>query len=395
MKNENIRFTDSTSLKQTIIDLHEIKVQTYSENSISYHGILRQFASKKGLQTKVPKSKHTNIYWNNELIGKMNRLRPGTTYKETNKICGDKWIAENYLKQFNIKTTNSVMFKETEKDQAFKFVKNNSEKHLIIKPLTLNSGAGIEFNVDEHSFEVKWENSMKAQKSHHDKEPECLIQELHDGFDIRIVVTEGVFSSATLRLPAHIVGDGSNSIDTIIDKKNALREKNPYLKSKLIQKDEELMRLIEKHEYHLNSVPKSNEVIILQDISNLTSGGESVDISHMISADMIDNCLNAVASIPGLSTAGIDIITPDFRNSPGNILEINTNANFNLNYFTYKGEGHHPLNHWIDLMLIKHKIKHNHKLNEMELCEAAKMFKFNELKSSYFSLFTSINSLYR
>src|SRR5699024_8440284 len=137
---------------------------------------------------------------------------------------------------------------------------------------------------------------------------------------------------------------------------------------------------IEKHEYHLNSVPKSNEVIILQDISNLTSGGESVDISHMISADMIDNCLNAVASIHVLSTAGIDIITHDFRNSSGNILEINTNANFNLNYFTYKGEGHHPLNHWIDLMLIKHKIKHNHKLNEMELCEAAKMFKFNELK---------------
>src|SRR5699024_7074827 len=96
-----------------------------------------------------------------------------------------------------------------------------------------------------------------------------------------------------------------------------------------------------------------------------------------------------VASIPGLSTAGIDIITSDFKNDPGNILEINTNANFNLNYFTYKGEGQHPLNHWIELLLIKHKLKHNHKLNKNELCQAVKMFKFSELKSFYFSLFSS------
>src|SRR5690625_4042463 len=169
MTNENRHFTESTSLNQTILDLHEIKVQSYQEKSISYHGILRSIASDKGLQTKVPKNKHTNIYWDNELIGKMNRLRPGTTYKDTNKICGNKWIAEKYLKQFNIKTTNSVMFKEAEKNQAFEYVKNNSEKHLLIKPLTLNSGAGIEFNVNENSFETKWDNSIKAQKAHYDK----------------------------------------------------------------------------------------------------------------------------------------------------------------------------------------------------------------------------------
>lgn len=89
MTNENIHFIDSTSLNQAILDLHEIKVQSYQEKSISYHGLLRRIASEKGLQTKVPKNKHTNIYWDNELIGKMNRLRPGTTYKDTNKICGD------------------------------------------------------------------------------------------------------------------------------------------------------------------------------------------------------------------------------------------------------------------------------------------------------------------
>ena len=61
MTNENIRFSDSSSLKQTILDLHDIKVQNYQKNSISYHGVLRRLSSEKGLQTKIPKQKHTNI----------------------------------------------------------------------------------------------------------------------------------------------------------------------------------------------------------------------------------------------------------------------------------------------------------------------------------------------
>lgn len=387
MINENIHFKDSTSLNQTILDLHGIEVQSYSENSISYHSILRSFASEKGLQTKIPKRKHTSIYWNKELVGKMSRLRPGTTHKNSNKICGDKWILENYLKQFNIETTKSKMFKENEKTQAFKFVKNNNQNSLLIKPLTLNSGAGIEFNVNENTFDDKWKNSIKAQKDHHDKEAKCLIQQLNEGFDIRIAITEGVFSSATLRLPAHIVGDGSNTIASIIETKNTLRKQNPYLKSKLIKINEELVSSLEKYEYHLQSIPYSGEVIILQEISNLTSGGESVDISHVISSSVIENCLKAVASIPGLSTAGVDIITPDFKNSLGTILEINTNANFNLNYFTYKGEGIHPLDQWLDLMLIKHKLTTDRPLNEDELKQATSIFKFNELKSYYFGVY--------
>jgi len=389
MTNENIRFTDSASLEQTILDLHNIKAQTYEKSSVSYHGVLRRLSIEKGLQTKVPKQKHTNIYWNKELVGKMRRLRPGTTHKDSNKICGNKWIAENYLKQFDIKTTNSKMFRESEKSEAYEFVKNNSDKGLLIKPLTLNSGTGIEFNVNEKTFDNKWENSLKAQKTYFNKDIKCLIQELTTGFDIRIAITEGVFSSATLRLPAHIVGDGSNSVDTIIDEKNELRKQNPYLKSKLILKDDELLRCLKKHDYHLNSIPKSGEVIILQEISNLTSGGESVDISHVISSKVVDNCLKAVASIPGLSTAGVDILTPDFINDSGIILEINASANFNLNYFTYKGEGIHPLDQWLDLMLIKHKLRTGRPLNENEFKQAANIFKFNDLKAHYFATFSS------
>ena len=391
MTNENIHFTDSASLNQTILDLHDIKAQAYQKSSISYHGVLRRLSAEKGMQTKVPKQKHTNIYWKKELVGKMRRLRPGTTNKDSNKICGNKWIAENYLKQFDIKTTNSKMFRESEKSQAYEFVKNNNEKGLLIKPLTLNSGTGIEFNVNENTFDNKWEKSFQAQKAYFDKDIKCLIQELNTGFDIRIAITEGVFSSATLRLPAHIVGDGTNTVDSIIDEKNELRKQNPYLKSKLIQKDDELLSSLKKHEYHLSSIPKSGEVMILQEISNLTSGGESVDISHVISSKVIDNCLKAVASIPGLSTAGVDILTPDFINDSGIILEINASANFNLNYFTYKGEGIHPLSQWLDLMLIKHKLRKDRPLNEKEFNQAADIFKFNELKSHYFGTFSGRN----
>src|SRR5699024_12041364 len=153
----------------------------------------------------------------------------------------------------------------------------------------------------------------------------------------------------------------------------------------------ELLICIKKYDYHLNRIPIFGEVIILQEISNLTSGGESVDISHVISSKVVDNCLKAVASIPGLSTAGVDILTPDFINDSGIILEINASANFNLNYFTYKGEGIHPLDQWLDLMLVKHKLNSVRPLSEVEFKQAANIFKFNELKTKYFGTFSSHN----
>src|SRR5699024_3786465 len=106
---------------------------------------------------------------------------------------------------------------------------------------------------------------------------------------------------------------------------------------------------------------------------------------------VINHCLNAVASIPGLSTAGVDILTPDFINEPGIILEINASANFNLNYFTYKGQGIHPLDQWLDLMLVKHKLKTDRALSEDEFKQATRIFKFNEMKSHYFGSLSSKN----
>src|SRR5699024_1862092 len=161
-------------------------------------------------------------------------------------------------------------------------VKNNNHKGLLIKPLTLNSGTGIEFNVNENTFDTKWDNSIKAQRAYFDKEVKCLIQELNSGFDIRIAVTEGVFSSATLRLPAHVVGDGSNTVDSIINDKNTLREQNPYLKNKLIEKNEELLKSLKKYGYHLHSIPKAGEAIVLQEISNHNYCGVSVDITFVL-----------------------------------------------------------------------------------------------------------------
>src|SRR5699024_1698275 len=168
------------------------------------------------------------------------------------KIANDKLLTEKYLSFADVNTTKSRVFKQNEYNQALEYVKNIDDK-LVIKPLSLDGGLGVFIDIKPSNFDYFWKECLIAQKKRKVKEPRLLIQNFIPGFEVRIIVTEGNFMSATLRVPAHVRGDGISTIEELINEKNLKRKSNPLLKDSPIKINDRLEKLLEYKNLNLKS----------------------------------------------------------------------------------------------------------------------------------------------
>lgn len=86
---------------------------------------------------------------------------------------------------------------------------------LVFKPLNGNHGRGISIN-------IKTEEEALAAYQHAAKiSYKVIVERFVTGYDFRVLVIDNKMVAAALRDPAHIIGDGSLTIQELIDKENA------------------------------------------------------------------------------------------------------------------------------------------------------------------------------
>src|SRR5699024_6537913 len=156
------------------------------------------------------------------------------------------------------------------------------------------------------------------------------------GEEFRIYVIEDKVLGAMNRRPANITGDGIQTVRQLIHEKNEMRKLNPHLTSRLIKIDREIEVLLEEKEYDLNWIPKYGEVVYVREKSNLSTGGEAVDVTDALTDELKEIAINAGKAIPGLKHYGVDMIVSDDRKE-GVILEVNTRPG--LGGHLFPGEG--------------------------------------------------------
>ncbi|WP_020006177.1 ATP-grasp domain-containing protein [Salinicoccus albus] len=366
--------------KSAILKYQNLPFNIYEKSFGSYKAYINNAADHLNITLKSLKGKKISyLYYGNKKIGTMTGLKPPSTGKIASTLCNDKFRMENYLRKLEIPVLRSEHF--FNKENAFEFLHKDEAVSYVLKPLSLAGGDGIELNVQTDTFSNAWDNSLKVQKEKNVTNPSCIIQPYINGFDVRISIIEGRFNSALLRLPANITGDGKQTINQLIQQKNEYRTTIPYYRKKLINVNDQLVDRLALEELNLDSVPNNKEVIVLNDISNLTLGGESVDITNEVSEDIINAAVEAVASVPQLYTAGIDFMCEDFTEGLGHIIEINTNANHTMHHVPVKGEAHEPFDALIESILIKYKVRNGIALTEDEALIYKDIVKFIDLKS--------------
>ena len=118
------------------------------------------------------------------------------------------------------------------------------------------------------------------------------------------------------RIPARVVGDGTNTISQLMDiaaEERLLDERLRHFK--FVDKDDpQALKLMKKQGHTLDSIPAKDETVWLRSNSNASTGGTIAEATDRIHPDNLRLAEHAAAALY-LDIAGIDLITPDITKS--------------------------------------------------------------------------------
>ncbi|KAM3099036.1 cyanophycin synthetase [Phormidesmis sp. 146-35] len=198
---------------------------------------------------------------------------------------------------------------------------------VAIKPVVGHKGIGVTADVkDADDLELAFDRAVQAIPP--EQSIRVIVETSISGADFRLLCVNGRFVAATERRPASVVGDGSSTIQELIDRANRTVERSDTPTSPLgkIKCDDAMERYLEEQNLTLDSVVESNRTVYLRKVANLSSGGLSIDATRIIHPDNIVLAQD-IAQHFRLTCLGIDVIARDLSQSwkAGNfgIIEIN------------------------------------------------------------------------
>jgi cyanophycin synthetase len=200
---------------------------------------------------------------------------------------------------------------------------------LVIKPIDGNHGKGNTTNI------TTWEQAIKAFAAAKEYNRSVIVEKFIDGYDFRALVINYKFISAALRTPASVTGDGEHSIQWLIEETN----KDPrrgYGHEKVLTQitiDQFTQKMLDDHNYTLETIPPEDELVLLKPTANLSTGGTSTDVTDEVHPANIF-MFERIAKIIGLDICGIDVMTTDLQTpvteNGGTILEVNAAPGFRM-----------------------------------------------------------------
>lgn len=207
---------------------------------------------------------------------------------------------------------------------------------IVIKPLGGNHGRGASINVK--TWDEAKEGLAHAQKYGR----RVMVEKFITGHDFRILVINHKMVAAAQRIPAHVVGNGVNTIQELIDIENQDPRRGYGHENVLteINVDRDTLDLLEKKGYAEVSIPPKGEIVYLKSTANLSTGGTSVDVTDMVHPENIF-LAERISRIIGLDICGIDVmaenLTQPLQQTGGVILEVNAAPGFRMHLAPSEG----------------------------------------------------------
>ena len=207
---------------------------------------------------------------------------------------------------------------------------------IVIKPLDGNHGKGASINV------TNWDDAVKGLWHAKEYSRRVIVEKFITGFDFRVLVINNEVVAAAQRVPAHVVGNGKNNIQELIDITNEDPRRGYGHENVLteITIDKSTERLIENAGYTLDSVLTENETLYLKSTANLSTGGTSVDVTDLMHPENVF-IAERISRVIGLDICGIDIMAPNLTQSlkenGGVILEVNAAPGFRMHLAPSEG----------------------------------------------------------
>ena len=207
---------------------------------------------------------------------------------------------------------------------------------VVVKPLNANHGRGVTIDLEtDDEVKVAFEQAQRHSRG-------VLIESFIRGLDHRLLVVDGHLIAASKRVPGHVVGDGVQTIEQLVEEVNRDPRRGLGHEKVLtrLDFDHQALRLLELKGYDRASVPPKDEVVYLRSTGNLSTGGTAVDVTDLVHPDIREMAQRAARAI-GLDVAGVDFLTTDisrsYRETGGAICEVNAAPGFRMHVAPSEG----------------------------------------------------------
>ena len=213
-------------------------------------------------------------------------------------VTADKHRTRKLLALHDIPTPAGARF--TTFEGALGFFSSRS-RPVCVKPNRASRGRGVTPRV-ENSKELKAAWRLARRFDHG-----IIVQDSFEGYNLRVLVSNGRAVGAFICLPAAVVGNGRETIRTLIDAKNACRRSNPWLSLWPVERFD----IPERAGRSLDDVPAHEERVHLTAVAGITSGSDTIEATGDIHPSLLELAERAVGIFPGLHLACVSLMCLD------------------------------------------------------------------------------------
>ncbi|MEI6215517.1 MAG: CapA family protein [Desulfuromonadales bacterium] len=190
---------------------------------------------------------------------------------------------------------------------------------VVVKPAGGSMGRGVSVRlVSPQDVAAAFHEAVKIGKP-------VIVEKCIAGSDHRLLVVDGTLVAACQRVPGHVVGNGTDSVSTLLSVLNSdPRRDNRFMHT--IEIDFDAERMLVEQGLALNSVPQTDEIVYLRSKANSSAGGTCTGLTELVHPDNRRVTVAAARAV-GLDIAGVDFITTDisrsYKETGGAICEVN------------------------------------------------------------------------
>jgi D-alanine-D-alanine ligase-like ATP-grasp enzyme len=189
---------------------------------------------------------------------------------------------------------------------------------VFVKPNSGSQGIGAALVCNKREF-------YRAMRFIFHRDRVALVQKPVIGKDYRVVVLDDRVISAYQRIPLSVVGNGKSSIQKLLEKKQ--RQFSASSRDTKIKMDDPRIREKLKHQgLNMEFIPARGERVYLLDNANLSSGGDSIDVTGQIHFEFKKIAIQLTKDM-GLRLCGVDLmVSGDISQWPETywVLEVNS-----------------------------------------------------------------------
>ncbi len=210
---------------------------------------------------------------------------------------------------------------------------------VVVKPLDGNHGRGVCLDLMDEADVREAFVTAEAES----RRGWVIVESLVVGKDYRCLIIDGRMAAIAERVPASVTGDGTSTVEQLVDTANADPRRGVGHEKVLtrIKIDDAAVARVKDQGLAMTDVPPEGQMVKLALTGNMSTGGISIDRTFEAHPENIEIAEEAARMI-GLDIAGIDFICPDItepvRETGGAICEVNAAPGFRMHTHPTIGE---------------------------------------------------------